>query len=64
MRRLARQGAVVTTSESWLYEVMGDAAVREFRAVAGLVREEKGRTGEGVRVLGEGRVTEMGERGI
>ena len=27
LRRLAREGAVVTTSESWIYEVMGDATI-------------------------------------
>ena len=29
LRRLAREGAVVTTSEGWLYECMGDAAIPE-----------------------------------
>ncbi|KAI9874665.1 MAG: hypothetical protein M1830_009428 [Pleopsidium flavum] len=41
LRRLAREGAVVTTSESWLYECMGDAGISEFKAIAGLVRETK-----------------------
>ncbi|KAF2836855.1 Isochorismatase hydrolase [Patellaria atrata CBS 101060] len=29
LARLAREGAVVTTSESWIYECMGDAGVEE-----------------------------------
>lgn len=29
LRRLAREGVVVTTSEGWLYECMGDAAIEE-----------------------------------
>lgn len=39
LARLRAEGVVVTTSESWLYEVMGDAAIPEFRDVAKLVRE-------------------------
>ena len=30
LRRLQSEGAVVTTSESWLYECMGDAAIGEY----------------------------------
>lgn len=30
MKRLAREGAVITTSESWLYECMGDANIAEY----------------------------------
>ncbi|KAI1433612.1 Isochorismatase hydrolase [Xylaria sp. CBS 124048] len=37
--RLRHAGAVVTTSESWLYEVVGDAGIAEFREVARLVKE-------------------------
>ncbi|KAI0455360.1 isochorismatase [Xylaria acuta] len=39
LARLRAAGAVVTTSESWLYEAMGDAAIAEFRDVAKLVKE-------------------------
>ncbi|KAH7412970.1 Isochorismatase-like protein [Cadophora sp. MPI-SDFR-AT-0126] len=38
LERLRGAGAVVTTSESWIYECMGDAAIGEFRDVAGLVK--------------------------
>jgi len=37
--RLRSAGAVVTTSESFLYECMGDAGIPEFRSMAGLVKE-------------------------
>ncbi|KAK4106555.1 Isochorismatase hydrolase [Parathielavia hyrcaniae] len=37
--RLRQAGAVVTTSESWLYECMGDAAAPEFRDVVRVVKE-------------------------
>ena len=46
LKRLAREGAVVTTSESMLYEIMGDAGIKEFKAIATLVKEEKDRTTE------------------
>jgi len=36
--RLRAAGAIVTSSESWVYELMGDAAIPEFRAVAGVVK--------------------------
>ncbi|KAI1771376.1 Isochorismatase hydrolase [Hypoxylon cercidicola] len=39
LARLRAAGVVVTTSESWLYECMGDAAIPEFRDVAKLVKE-------------------------
>ena len=51
LERLRAEGAVVTTSESWLFEIMGDADIKEFRAVAGLVKEWKERTKEGLEVL-------------
>ncbi|KAK8041988.1 Isochorismatase hydrolase [Apiospora rasikravindrae] len=37
--RLRAAGAVVTSSESWLYECMGDAAIPEFRDIAKVVKE-------------------------
>ncbi|KAI1804372.1 Isochorismatase hydrolase [Daldinia bambusicola] len=43
--RLRAEGAVVTTSEGWLYECMGDAGIPEFRDVARLVKE----TGPGMK---------------
>lgn len=46
LERLRREGAVVTTSESWIYECMGDAGIEEFRAIAGVVKEFNGRTKE------------------
>ncbi|KAI1143885.1 Isochorismatase hydrolase [Hypoxylon sp. FL0543] len=39
LARLRAAGAVVTTSEGWLYECMGDAGIAEFRDVAKLVKE-------------------------
>lgn len=39
LARLRQAGATVTTSESWMYEVMGDAAIPEFRTVVGIVKE-------------------------
>ena len=46
LRRLAGEGVVVSSSESVLYEIMGDAGVGEFRDVAGLVRGGKERSRE------------------
>lgn len=37
--RLRTAGAVVTTSESWLYECVGDANISEFRDIVKLVKE-------------------------
>jgi len=39
LARLRAAGAVVTTSESFLYECMGDASIPEFKGIAGLVKE-------------------------
>lgn len=39
LARLRAAGAAVVSSEGWLYECMGDAALAEFRDVAKLVKE-------------------------
>ncbi len=39
LARLRAEGATVASSESWLYETMGDAAIPEFRDLARLVKE-------------------------
>ena len=51
LRRLAREGAVVTTSESVIYELMGDAKIPEFKVIAGLVKEKKQATTEVLQTL-------------
>ncbi len=51
LRRLESEGAVVTTSEGWLYECMGDASIDEFKEIAGLVKETKEETSEAVQAL-------------
>ncbi|KAI9826324.1 MAG: hypothetical protein M1832_000241 [Thelocarpon impressellum] len=56
LRRLASEGAVVTTSESFLYELMGDAGIADghrirFRQIAGLVRETKDSTKSTIETL-------------
>ncbi|KAI1110735.1 Isochorismatase-like protein [Nemania sp. NC0429] len=49
LARLRAAGAVVTTSESWIYEVMGDAGIAAFRDVARLVKETAGDTREALK---------------
>ncbi|KAK0646036.1 Isochorismatase-like protein [Cercophora newfieldiana] len=39
LARLRAAGAVITTSESWIYECMGDAGIDEFRSMVKLVKE-------------------------
>lgn len=51
LARLRAEGAIITTSESWIYECMGDAGIAEFRDIAKLVRESKEETGKSLEVL-------------
>lgn len=44
LERLRKAGAIVTTSESFLYECMGDAGIKEFKQIAGLVKETSAQT--------------------
>ena len=44
LERLRAAGATITTSESILFELVGDAGSKEFKAVAGLVKETKEET--------------------
>lgn len=51
LNRLRAEGAVVTTSESFLYECMGDAGIGEFKGISGLVREYSSKTKENLQAL-------------
>jgi hypothetical protein len=42
--RLRHEGVTVTTSESWLYECMGDAKIEEFKKIGALVKKESANT--------------------
>ncbi|KAG4221750.1 hypothetical protein PC116_g29774 [Phytophthora cactorum] len=53
--RLRAAGAVITTSESWLYECMGDAGIPPFRDVAKLVKE----TGPGMKEVLKGLISNL-----
>ncbi|POS85360.1 hypothetical protein EPUL_003981 [Erysiphe pulchra] len=39
LKRLQKEGAVITTSESFLFECMGDAGIPEFKNMAKLISE-------------------------
>ena len=39
LARMRAAGAVITTSESWIYELLGDSADPEFRGIVKLVKE-------------------------
>ncbi|KAI9773611.1 MAG: hypothetical protein M1840_006885 [Geoglossum simile] len=49
--RLRREGAVITTSESFLFECMGNANVSEFKQVSALVRDTKSETKSSLETL-------------
>lgn len=58
LARLRAAGATVTTSESWIYECMGDAGVAEFRDIVKLVKETGGTTKDALAgLLGGGDIT-------
>lgn len=44
LARLRAEGATVTTSESWIYECMGDAGIEEFKGIAKVVKESSAGT--------------------
>ncbi|KAK5664181.1 hypothetical protein OQA88_397 [Cercophora sp. LCS_1] len=39
LARLRAAGATITSSESWVYECMGDAGIAEFRSIVKLVKD-------------------------
>ncbi|EAW18500.1 putative isochorismatase family hydrolase [Aspergillus fischeri NRRL 181] len=51
LARLRDAGAIVTSSEGILFEILGDAGRTEFKAVSGLVRETKEETREAMEVF-------------
>lgn len=51
LERLRAEGVVVTSSESWLYECMGDAGIPEFREITRLVKEWKDETKASLKAL-------------
>ena len=59
LARLAAAGATVTTSESWIYECMGDAGVAEFKNIVKLVKETGGTTKEALQGLLGGERSKM-----
>jgi len=51
LARLARAGATVTSSESFLYECVGDAATEEFKDIIQLVKDTSAATRETLQTL-------------
>lgn len=51
LARMRQEGARVTTSESLMYEMMGDAKDEAFRDIARIVKEAKDSTREGLEKL-------------
>ncbi|CAD6444933.1 2b035036-f2e1-48f2-b4de-16eb012f390d [Sclerotinia trifoliorum] len=51
LERLTAAGAIVTSSESIMYEIMGDASIPEFKAIATLVKESSASTKDAMTAL-------------
>lgn len=51
LRRLAAEGAIVTSSESIMYECMGDASIPEFKQMSALVKEYSSKTKDSLQAL-------------
>ncbi|CAD6902786.1 unnamed protein product [Tilletia controversa] len=51
LARLRQAGAQITTSESILFQLLEDAAHPHFKAVSGLIKEEKLKTAEALEYL-------------
>lgn len=51
LARLRHEGAVVTTSESWMYECVGDAGIDEFKEVIKIVKDTHGSTKDALQTL-------------
>lgn len=51
LERLRAEGAVVTSSESFMYECMGDAGIGEFKEMSKLVKEYNAKTKENLQAL-------------
>lgn len=49
--RLRAEGVTVTSSEAWMYEVMGDAGIPEFKDVIKIVKGTSGDTKAAVKAL-------------
>lgn len=51
LRRMERDGAIITTSESVLFELLGDADHPKFEALVDLIKEEEENTRKALAAL-------------